>query len=273
MSNSPLVSHVHISPNRNSPRSHVIDTVSIHCMAGNLSIEACGNEFASPKRGASSNYGIGSDGRIGMYVEEGDRSWCSSNAANDNRAVTIEVANDGGAETGWHVSDAAYRSLIHLLTDICRRNNIPQLRWRGDRSLVGQVDRQNMTVHRWFAPKSCPGDYLYDKHGEIAREVNERLHGTAKKQPAAPPGPAAPNPGPASKGARPEGRYVVQVGAFGDGSRARTRVAKLRAAGFNAIVIQRGGMNVVQGGVFSDRGNAQRLVDRLKNAGFDSVIA
>ena len=117
MSNSPLVSHVHISPNRNSPRSHVIDTVSIHCMAGNLSIEACGNEFASPKRGASSNYGIGSDGRIGMYVEEGDRSWCSSNAANDNRAITIEVANDGGAETGWHVSDAAYRSLIHHLQE------------------------------------------------------------------------------------------------------------------------------------------------------------
>ena len=145
-------------------------------MAGNLSIETCGEVFQPRTRQASANYGIGSDGRIGMYVEEKDRAWTSSNAANDNRAVTIEVANDGGAETGWHVSDKAYKSIINLITDICKRNNIKELKWKADKSLIGQVDKQNMTVHRWFANKSCPGDYLYNLHGQIAKEVNERLN-------------------------------------------------------------------------------------------------
>ena len=157
----------------------MIDTITIHCMAGNLSIEQCGNVFTSKDRKASSNYGIGSDGRIGMYVEEKDRSWCSSNAANDNRAITIEVANDGGAETGWHVSDKAYKALIQLLVDICQRNGIKALLWKGNKALIGQVELQNMTVHRWFAAKACPGDYLYNKHGDIANAVNEQLN---KKQ-------------------------------------------------------------------------------------------
>lgn len=175
MSNSPLVSYVKISPNRNSPRNHVIDTITIHCMAGDCSIETCGDIFYPTSRGASSNYGIGSDGRIAMYVEEKDRSWCSSSASNDNRAITIEVANDGGANTGWHVSDAAYKSLIDLCVDICKRNGIKELKWKGDKSLIGQVDKQNMTVHRWFANKSCPGDYLYNLHPKIADDVNARL--------------------------------------------------------------------------------------------------
>lgn len=175
MSNSPLVSYVKISPNRNSPRNHVIDTITIHCMAGDCSIETCGDIFYPTSRGASSNYGIGSDGRIAMYVEEKDRSWCSSSASNDNRAITIEIANDGGASTGWHVSDAAYKSLIDLCADICKRNGIKELKWKGDKSLIGQVDKQNMTVHRWFANKSCPGDYLYNLHPKIAADVNARL--------------------------------------------------------------------------------------------------
>jgi len=175
MSNSSLVSYTQISPNKTSPRNHAIDTITIHCMAGNLSIETCGNVFAPSSRQASSNYGIGSDGRIGMYVEEKDRSWCSSNAANDHRAVTIEVANDGGAETGWHVSDKAYQALINLVADICKRNNIKKLLWKGDKSLIGQISQQNMTVHRWFAAKACPGDYLYNLHGQIADAVNAKL--------------------------------------------------------------------------------------------------
>lgn len=175
MSNSSLVSHTKISPNKTSPRNHKIDTITIHCMAGNLTVEACGNMFAKVSRRASSNYGIDSDGRIAMYVEEKDRSWCSSNKANDHRAVTIEVANDGGAETGWHISNKAYNALIALLVDICKRNNIKQLLWKADKSLIGKVDKQNMTVHRWFAAKACPGDYLYNLHGQIAKEVNEIL--------------------------------------------------------------------------------------------------
>lgn len=176
MSNSPLVTYTKLSPNHSGRRNHVIDTVSVHCMAGNASVETCGALFADTSRKASSNYGIGSDGRIALYVEEANRSWCTSNVANDHRAITIEVANNGGAPD-WPVSDKAYAALLDLLTDICRRNGIKKLLWKGDKSLIGQVDKQNMTVHRWFAAKACPGDYLYNRHGEIAAEVNRRLEG------------------------------------------------------------------------------------------------
>ena len=174
MSNSPLVSYTKLSPNHSGKRKHAIDTISIHCMAGNLSVERCGELFQSKERQASSNYGIGSDGRIALYVDEGNRSWCTSSSSNDNRAVTIEVANTV-AKDPWPVSDAAYKSLIDLLADICRRNGIPKLLWKGDKSLIGKVDQQNMTVHRWFANKSCPGDWLYSRHGQIAAEVNKKL--------------------------------------------------------------------------------------------------
>ena len=173
-SNSSLVNYIKISPNKTSPRNHVIDTITIHHMAGNLSVEACGNVFAPTSRKASANYGIGSDGRIGLYVDEKDRSWCSSNASNDNRAVTIEVANSGGAPD-WPVSDKAMASLIALVADICKRNNIKELKWKADKSLVGKVEQQNMTVHRFFAATACPGNYLYSKHTYIAEEVNKRL--------------------------------------------------------------------------------------------------
>jgi hypothetical protein len=146
-----------------------------------MTVESCGALFSKYSRQTSSNYGIGSDGRIALYVNESDRSWCTSNRANDHRAITIEVANDGGAETGWHVSDKAYASLINLVTDICRRNNIPELRWKADKNLIGQVDKQNMTAHRWFAAKACPGDYLYNSFGSIAEEVNKRLRGEVSK--------------------------------------------------------------------------------------------
>lgn len=176
MSNSTLVSYTKLSPNHSGKRNHKIDTVSIHCMAGNLSVETCGNLFANKERQASSNYGIGSDGRIALYVDEANRSWCTSSASNDHRAITIEVANNGGAEKGWPVSDKAYEALINLLVDICKRNGIKQLLWKGDKSLIGQVEKQNMTVHRWFANKACPGDWLYSRHSEIAQKVNERLN-------------------------------------------------------------------------------------------------
>lgn len=175
MSNSPLVSYTRRSPNHSGQRNHIIDTVSIHCMAGNATVETCGAIFADPARKASSNYGVGSDGRIALYVDEANRSWCTSSADNDHRAITIEVANNGGAPD-WPVSKKAYLALIDLLTDICRRNpGIGRLRWQGDPSLAGQVQQQNMTVHRWFAAKACPGDYLYQRHSAIAAEVNRRL--------------------------------------------------------------------------------------------------
>lgn len=174
MSNSPLVDYTRISPNKNSPRNHKIDTITIHCADGQCTVETLGNIFAPTSRQASSNYGVGTDGKIGMYVEEKDRSWCSSNAANDNRAVTIEVASD--TKHPYAVNDRAFAALLDLVTDICKRNGIKKLVWstkKADR--VNHKNGCNMTVHRDYANKSCPGDYLYNRHGEIAAEVNRRL--------------------------------------------------------------------------------------------------
>lgn len=167
MSYSPLVSYVKLSPNCTKPRKNKIDTITIHHMAGDLTVESCGNLFANPSRDASSNYGIGSDGRIACYVEEENRSWCSSSGANDHRAITIEVANCqiGG---DWPVSDKAYAALIDLCVDICRRNNIPRLNYTGDKS-------GNLTMHKWFAATACPGPYLEERFPIIAQEVNARL--------------------------------------------------------------------------------------------------
>lgn len=175
MSNSPLVVYTKLSPNHSGKRTKKIDTITIHCMAGNCSVETCGNLFANSARQASSNYGIGTDGRIALYVDEANRSWCTSSNANDQRAVTIEVANNGGAPD-WPVSAKAYAALLDLVTDICKRNGIKRLVWstsKNDR--VNHLNGCNMTVHRDYANKSCPGDYLYNRHGQIAAEVNKRL--------------------------------------------------------------------------------------------------
>lgn len=185
MGNSPLVSYTKISPNKTSPRNRAIDTITIHCVVGQCSVETLGEVFAQSSRQASSNYGVGVDGRIGMYVEEKDRSWCSSNGDNDNRAITIEVASD--TVHPYAVNAAAYKALIDLLVDICQRNpGIGILKWKGDKSLIGQPDKQNMTVHRWFANKACPGEWLYSRHAQIAAEVNARLNGNATTEPTTP---------------------------------------------------------------------------------------
>ncbi len=170
-----------VSPNK-SKRTSKIDTISIHCMACNGNIVAIGNSFAKPSKKASSNYGIGSDGSIACYVPEEYRSWCTSNSKNDDRAITIEVANDGGAPD-WHVSPQAVEALVTLLADVCQRNGIKELKWKADKSLIGQVAVQNMTVHRWFKNKACPGNYLYNLHGSIAQAVNQRLGVAPVQQP------------------------------------------------------------------------------------------
>lgn len=174
MSNSKLVSCTLISPNKNSPRNHKIDTITIHCVVGQCSAERIGEIFQPTSRQASSNYGIGYDGRIGLYVDEADRSWCSSSAVNDNRAITIEVASD--TTHPYAVNDKAYAALLDLVEDICRRNGIEKLVWSTNKSdRVNHKNGCNMTVHRDYANKACPGDYLYNRHGEIAAEVNKRL--------------------------------------------------------------------------------------------------
>lgn len=174
MSNSSLVSYTKISPNRTSPRNHKIDTISVHCYVGQVSIEDMASWLCNPEAEASANYGIGKDGRIGQFVGEEDRSWCSSNRDNDNRAITIECASD--TTHPYAVNEKVFAALIDLLVDICKRNGIKELKWKADKSLIGNVEEQNMTVHRWFANKECPGDYLYNRHFLIADEVNRRLN-------------------------------------------------------------------------------------------------
>ena len=173
MSNSGLVSYTFISPCRSVPREHKIDTITIHCVVGQLSVEGICGCFRNSAVGASCNYAIGTDGRIGLCVEEKDRSWCSSSPSNDSRAITIECASDKAHP--YAINDKVYKSLIDLCVDICQRNNIKKLMWKADRSLIGQADKQNMTVHRWFDNKACPGDYIYNRLGRIAIEVNAKL--------------------------------------------------------------------------------------------------
>lgn len=171
MSNSSLVNYTRISPNRSVPRNQKISKITVHHMAGNLSVETCGNVFAPSSRQASSNYGIGSDGRVGMYVEEKDRAWTSSSSWNDNRAVTIEVANDqiGG---NWHVSNAAWNKLVELCVDICKRNGMTSLTWTGNKN-------GSLTCHYMFASTNCPGPYLTSRMPELAKTVTARLNGSS----------------------------------------------------------------------------------------------
>lgn len=184
MSNSALVNFTRISPNRNSPRKYAIDTITIHCVVGQCSVETLGAVFAPTSRQASSNYGIGYDGKIGMYCEEKDRSWCSSSATNDNRAITIEVASD--TTEPYTVRPAAYNALIELVADICKRNGIKKLVWSANKNdRVNHKNGCNMTVHRDYANKSCPGTYLYERHNDIITKVNAKLGG-ATSQPSTP---------------------------------------------------------------------------------------
>lgn len=175
MSNSSLISYTKISPNRTSPRKKPIRKITIHHMAGNLTVEQCGAVFAPTSRRASSNYGIGTDGRIGMYVEEKDRAWTSSSPDNDNQAVTIEVANNT-LGPNWTVSDKAMTSLIDLCVDICKRNGIQRLNFTGDKT-------GNLTMHCYFKSTLCPGPYLKSKFPYIASEVNKRLGAEATPEP------------------------------------------------------------------------------------------
>lgn len=174
MSNSNLVTYINITKNKTSPRKSKIDTITIHCYVGQVTAKEGCNYFASTNRKCSANYVIGYDGSIGLSVEEKDRSWCSSNSDNDDRAITIEVASD--IKTPYTVTDKAYKALINLVADICVRNDINKLVWSYEKSdRINHRKGCNMTVHRDFATKACPGDYLYEKHSDIAEKVNQIL--------------------------------------------------------------------------------------------------
>ena len=212
--NSPLVDYTQISPSRTIGRNHSIDRITPHCVVGQCSVETLGRIFSNEDYEASSNYGIGVDGRVGMYVEEKDRSWCSSSGDNDHRAITIECASDINPPNAF--KDIVYNNLIELCVDICKRNGKTKLLWFNDKDKTLNYsplsNEMVLTVHRWFSPKSCPGDWMYSRMGDLADKVTARLN--------------------------KDTIYRVQVGAYSKKENAQNMVAKLKAAGFNAIIKQ-----------------------------------
>lgn len=201
--NSSLATVKLISQNKTIGRNHAIDTITIHCFVGQVDARRGCQVFQPSSKGASCNYVVGCDGSIGLCVEEKDRSWCTggykkvngvkvpirvngiSGSSNDYQAVTIEVASD--TTHPYAITEKAMAALIELCADICQRNGIKKLLWSGDKSLVGNPSKQNMTVHRWFAPKACPGDYIYQRLPDIAAKVNAKLGtGTTPALPSAP---------------------------------------------------------------------------------------
>jgi hypothetical protein len=228
--NSPLATVKILSPNHSGQRTHTIDTIIIHCFVGQVTAKRGCEAFASSDANASANYVIGYDGSIGVSVEEKNRAWTSggtdkngkvirvngiSGADNDQRSITIEVASD--TTEPYAVTNNAYAALLDLVTDICKRNDIKELKWKADKSLVGQVDKQNMTVHRWFANKACPGKYLYDRHPAIAAEVNKRL---------------------GSVDTAPNVLYRCQVGAYSKKANAEAMLKRLKQAGFDGFITE-----------------------------------
>ena len=146
-------------------------------MVGQCTAEGLGDWFAKSSTQASSNYGIDKDGRVGMYVEEKNRSWCSSSNANDQRAITIECASD--TTEPYAFRDIVYQTLIKLCVDICRRNGKTKLLWFGDKDKTLNYEPKSgemiLTVHRWFANKSCPGNWMYARMGDLAEKVTAAL--------------------------------------------------------------------------------------------------
>lgn len=254
MSNSSLVCYTKLSPNHSGKRTHSIDRITPHCVVGQLSCESICGCFTSPEREASCNYGIGTDGRISLCVEEKNRSWCSSSNANDQRAVTIECSSDKTAP--YAMTDAVYAALIDLCTDICKRNGKSKLLWFGDKNKTlayePKADEMIITVHRWFANKSCPGDWLYNRLGDLAAKVTSRLGGGSQQ---------------------PSGTlYRVQTGAYKQKANADAQLAKVKAAGFDTYMVQAGGYYKIQVGAYSKKANADAMAAKLKAAGFDTYI-
>lgn len=258
--NSSLVSYTKLSPNHSGQRTHSIDRITPHCVVGQLSAESICGCFTSPSRQASCNYGIGTDGRISLCVEEKNRSWCSSSNTNDQRAITIECASD--MSEPYAMNDKVYASLISLCTDICKRNGKKKLLWFGDKNktlnYAPKSDEMVITVHRWFANKSCPGNWLYARLGDLATKVTANLGGDTS---------------PAT-----DHLYRVQVGAYKSKANADNMMAKLKATGFDAFITTESDASVstlksideiAREVIRGDWGNGADRRNRLTSAGYD----
>ena len=233
--NSPMVEYTKLSPNNSGQRTHAIDRISPHCVVGQMTAEGLGDLFGKSSTQASANYGIDKNGRVGLYVEEKNRSWCSSSNANDQRAVTIECASD--TVEPYTMNDAVYNTLIKLCTDICRRNGKRKLLWCEDKNISlnyePAADEMVITVHRWFASKACPGEWLYSRLGDLAARVTAALAEPASVQ-----------ADPVQVQAKPETEkkkyYRVQLGAFSVKANADSMLQRVKAAGFTDAFIKYG---------------------------------
>lgn len=263
---SSLVEVTKLSQHHSGQRTHSIDRITPHCVVGQLSAERTLDIFMNPTRNASCNYVIGNDGKVGLCVEEKNRSWCSSSNANDQRAITIEVASD--TTHPYAFTDAAYNKLIDLCIDICKRYNKKKLLWIDNKdkalSYVPAQDEMLLTVHRWFAAKACPGDWLYSRLGKLAEDVTKSLQNNNVNN---------------SNNVTKEVMYYVICGSYSDVLKARARVAELRKAGTNGYqsllkTSEVNGKTVhrVQVGVYKNKSNALSMQNRLKKDGYDSFI-
>lgn len=277
MSNSSLVSYTKISPNRSSRNGERITDIIPHHQAGNLSLQTLGNVFANPGRQASSTYGIDVYGGVGLYVDESERPWTTSNAVADRRAVTIEVANSS-TSGDWPVSDASWNTLVELCVDICRRNGIPKLVWTGGKD-------GNLKTHDMYAATNCPGPYLKSRMPQLADEVNKRLGVVG--------GASAPQQNAGAATAKKSNEEIAREvinGSWGNGG---DRTSRLQAAGYDANAVQsivnkmlagtyKGGASTAPARKSNDQiadevingkwGNGTDRSNRLRAAGYDPNV-
>ena len=260
--NSPLIDCTVLSPNHSGQRTHKIDRITPHCAVGQLSAESIGACFPSG-RNASCNYGVGYDGRQCLIVEEKNRSWCTSSAENDQRAITIEVASDKTAP--YVFTNEAYAGLLELCIDICKRNGINKVLWFADKDkALGYEPKDGecvLTVHRWFANKSCPGDWMYSRMGRLADEINKALgnaSGSADVEI------KVPNDG--------KTLYRVQCGAYKTKAKADAQLKAIKAKGVDAFITQVDSLYKVQVGTYSIKSNADAQLKKMKSLGFDCFV-
>ena len=262
--NSPLVSYTKLSPCNSGKRTHTIDRITPHCIVGQLPVETIGACFDHTSAKASCNYGIGSDGRVALIVPENCRSWCSSSSANDQRAVTIECASDRDAP--WAFRDNVYQRLIELCVDICRRNRKSKLLWFGGKETTLNYDpapdEMVLTVHRWFANKACPGDWMYARMGDLAEKVTAALGGSMQ-------------PGGSTSTGGSTRIYRVQVGAYEKRENAEKKLRQISATGTDCFITDEDpddDMYRVQCGAYNIQGNADKKCAELQYMGFDAFV-
>lgn len=250
---SQLATVTKLSPNHSGKRTHAVDTITPHCFVGQVTAERGLEVFLPKNREASCNYVIGHDGKVGCSVDEDNRSWCTSSKENDQRAITIECASD--SYHPYAFTPACYNTLIKLCVDICKRYKKTKVVWKNDKNYMlnyqPKANEMRITVHRWFANKACPGDWLMSKMDAMVAEINKQL---------------SDKPEPAKK------LYHVQVGAYKVKKNADNMAEKLNKDGYKTYIVQIDGLYKVQTGAFSVKKNADNLAKELKNKGYATYI-